>query len=61
MWQEILSAVALLLVLEGLLPFLNPVAFKQNLSRMLQLADSNLRWFGLASMLAGVALLYWVK
>ncbi|MDQ7016538.1 MAG: DUF2065 domain-containing protein [Gammaproteobacteria bacterium] len=61
MWQDILTAIALLLVVEGLLPFLSPAAFKQNLARMLQLADTNLRWFGLASMLAGVLLLYWVK
>ncbi len=59
--SEILSAVALLLVIEGLLPFASPRAYRQAVAQLARLPDRQLRLVGLASMLAGVLLLYWIR
>ena len=61
MWNDLLAALALLLVIEGILPFLNPQALRTTLLQMSKLDDRALRLLGLGSMLAGVALLYWVR
>ncbi len=60
-WQDLLAALALMLVLEGILPFLNPQRYR-NLLRMLdQMDDATVRRIGLVSMLIGVGLLYLVR
>jgi len=61
MWHELLVAVALLLVIEGVLPFLNPVALRKTLLRVAHLNDRTLRFAGLTSMVAGCLLLYLVR
>jgi len=61
MWNDLLAAVALVLVLEGILPFLNPQGLRKTLLTMSQLDDRTLRWIGLISMTAGVGLLYIVR
>jgi len=61
MWNDLLAAIALLLVMEGILPFLNPRALRATLQQMLKLDDRALRLIGLGSMLLGLALLYWVR
>ena len=58
MWQELLRALAIVLVLEGILPFLSPVSWKRFVHSMLSVPDRSLRIAGLGMMLAGVALLY---
>lgn len=55
---DLLSAFALLLVLEGLLPFASPDLLRRTLLQVAQLDDRSLSLSGLASMLAGVVLLY---
>jgi hypothetical protein len=60
-WSDLLAALALYLVLEGILPFLNPQGLKRVMSSLLNVADSQLRVWGLASMSAGLALLYFVR
>lgn len=60
MWNELLIALALMLVIEGVLPFLSPDTFRRTLVTMLRLDDRGLRLTGLASMLIGLALLYWI-
>ena len=52
-----LSALALVLVFEGLLPFVNPGAWRRVFERALQLSDGQIRLLGLASLASGVALL----
>jgi uncharacterized protein YjeT (DUF2065 family) len=59
-WSDLGAAFALYLVLEGIFPFLNPQGLKQALATLSQLANGTLRMFGLASMLAGLALLYFI-
>ena len=51
------SAIALVLILEGLLPFLNPGAWRRAFERALQMTDAQIRLVGLASLAAGVAVL----
>ena len=58
MWSGLLDAVALLLVLEGIMPFLSPSSVRRLLARLNELGDRSLRIAGLASMVAGVLLLY---
>jgi uncharacterized protein len=55
------AAVALMLVFEGLLPFLSPGGWRQTFLKLLQLRDGQLRFFGLASILAGLGLLWLVR
>jgi uncharacterized protein YjeT (DUF2065 family) len=50
-------AFALMLVLEGVLPFLAPQAWRQTFQRMIALSDGQLRFVGMASMLGGLLLL----
>jgi len=61
MWVDVLTALSLFLVLEGLFPFLNPQGFKRHMSQILQMPDSGLRIAGLASMAMGALLLYVVR
>lgn len=58
MGNELALAVALLLILEGILPFLNPAGLRRVLLVLSQLNDAQLRFAGLTSMLLGVLLLY---
>lgn len=59
--QDLLAAVALLLVIEGIVPFLKPDALRRALALMGQMDNRTMRISGLVSMLSGLALLYWVK
>jgi uncharacterized protein YjeT (DUF2065 family) len=57
-WQEILTAVALVLVIEGMLPFVGPGRYRQLVAQIARLGDNQLRTFGLTSMIAGLLLLF---
>ncbi len=57
-WHDLLNAVALLLILEGLLPFIKPESIKKVYQTMSQTPESSLRMIGLASIVAGLVLLY---
>ena len=61
MWHDILVALALLLVIEGILPFLNPAGIRRALIMMAQMEDRQLRFGGLTIMVIGVALLYLIN
>jgi len=61
MWEEIGVAVALLLVLEGILPFLSPRLTRQSLVNMIQMTDGSMRATGLVCMVFGLILLYLVR
>lgn len=60
MLSKILMAVALVLVIEGILPFLNPAGWRRMMVMAAQLDDATLRAIGLTSMVLGVVLLYLV-
>ena len=58
MWSELLTGLALVLVLEGIMPFINPDGLRKMFAMALQLNDTTLRFMGLSSMIAGLVLLY---
>jgi hypothetical protein len=56
----VIGALALMLVFEGLLPFLSPQAWRQVFERALKMTDGQIRFIGLSSMLLGLLmLLFW--
>ena len=61
MWHDLLLALALLLVIEGLLPFLNPAGFKQAMQMISQMDEKQLRISGFVSMMVGVVIMYIVN
>lgn len=58
MWHNLLIAVALMLVVEGVLPFLSPERVRKLMLQVAQSDDRVLRTLGLLSMVLGVVLLY---
>jgi hypothetical protein len=60
-WSDLLAAIALLLVIEGMVPFLNPQSLRKMLETVSQLDDRTLRIVGLVSMVVGVILLTIVR
>jgi len=55
--QTVVAAIALMLVFEGLLPFFSPSSWRSVVRRIGSLADGQIRFFVMASILVGVALL----
>ncbi|WP_456376588.1 DUF2065 domain-containing protein [Thiolapillus sp.] len=60
-WRDLWAALALMLVLEGILPFLNPGRFRNMLRMLDEMDDALVRRIGLVSMLVGLGLLYLVR
>ena len=60
-WTEILTALALVLVIEGLLPFALPRRYRQMVAEIVQLSDNHIRIVGLVVILTGLVLLYVVR
>jgi len=52
--EALLAALSLMLVVEGLLPFLSPTVWRQLFSRMLAMSDGQIRFVGLTSMVIGL-------
>ena len=61
MGKLLLTALALMLVIEGLLPFLAPGVWRETFRRITELSDGQLRFIGLTSMLAGLLLLFFSR
>ena len=60
-WTEILTALALVLVIEGMLPFISPSKYRQMVAEIAQLGDNQIRNIGLLVMFAGLLLLFFVR
>ena len=60
-WSELFAALAIASILEGMMPFLNPAAMRRLLQKIVAMEDRELRFGGLASMLAGLVILYLVR
>jgi len=61
MWQDLWVALALVLVIEGVLPFVNPNGMRNAWQQMAQMDDKSLRIAGLVSMIAGLIVLNLVR
>ena len=57
MSELLLSAMALMLVVEGLLPFLSPGLWRSIFERAIRMSDGQIRFLGLSSMVAGLVML----
>jgi uncharacterized protein YjeT (DUF2065 family) len=60
-WDDLLAGLALLLVVEGLFPFLNPGRARRSFEQLARLADGELRLAGLVSMGVGLGLLFFAR
>ncbi len=60
-WADFFAALALYLVIEGLLPFVSPSGWRRSLAMLAQLSDAQLRIFGLGVVISGLALLVLVR
>ncbi|TAK85166.1 MAG: DUF2065 domain-containing protein [Betaproteobacteria bacterium] len=56
-----LMALALMLILEGVLPFLAPNLWRDTFRRITQMSDGQIRFVGLSSMIVGLLLLLWAR
>lgn len=61
MSENLLLALALMLVIEGILPFIVPTLWRDTFRRLTELTDGQIRFVGLTSMLVGLLLLYLVR
>jgi len=61
MSENLLLAFALMLVIEGILPFIVPTLWRDTFRRLTELTDGQIRFVGLTSMLVGLMLLYLVR
>jgi len=60
-WTEILTALALVFVIEGMLPFVSPAKYRQMVAEITRMSDSSIRNVGLVVMIAGLVLLFFVR
>ena len=60
-WRDLLTALCLALVIEGLLPFAAPHRWKEAMRQMASVDNTVLRGVGFAAMAAGTVLLYFVR
>jgi len=56
--QTFVTALALMLVFEGLLPFVSPASWRSLVRRIGVLTDGQIRFFGMSSIVAGLVLLF---
>ena len=61
MATTLLMALALMLIFEGVLPFLAPNLWRDTFRKITQMSDGQIRFVGLSSMLVGVLLLVWAR
>ena len=60
-WSEILTALALVFIIEGLLPFASPGRYRQMVAQVVRFDDNTIRTFGLVIIVIGLVLLYFVR
>ena len=61
MWQDVFTAFALYMIIEGMIPFVGPDFFRRIVARIGELSDNHLRATGFTVMLAGLILLFVVR
>lgn len=57
-WTDLLNAIALLLILEGLMPFISPSGMKDTYKKLQEMPEKQLRIIGLVGIVCGIILLY---
>ncbi len=56
-----LLGLAMMLIVEGMIPFVSPALWRDTFRKLLTLKDGQLRFVGMTAMLSGIILLYWIK
>ncbi|MGA7594077.1 MAG: DUF2065 domain-containing protein [Gallionella sp.] len=56
-----LLGLAMMLIVEGMIPFVSPGLWRETFRKLLTLKDGQLRFVGMTAMLSGIILLYWIK
>jgi uncharacterized protein YjeT (DUF2065 family) len=56
-----LLGLAMMLVVEGMIPFVSHGLWRETFSKLVTLTDGQLRFVGITAMLSGLLLLYWIK
>jgi uncharacterized protein YjeT (DUF2065 family) len=60
-WTDLFAALAIVCIIDGVMPFINPAGMKRLLSRIAALEDREIRVAGLVSMAIGLAILFVVR
>ena len=60
-WDDLLAALSLVMVIEGIVPFVSPHSLRNLLEKVTRIDDRTLRITGLVSMICGVIMLYVVR
>jgi uncharacterized protein YjeT (DUF2065 family) len=60
-WQDLFSALALVLIIEGIVPFISPETLRNTYKRITEMNDRTVRVSGLVSMMAGVIFLTLIR
>jgi len=60
-WQDLFSAIALVFVIEGIMPFISPGSLRKTYQRLMEMNDLSIRITGLLSMIAGVVILGFIR
>ncbi len=61
MWVDIATAIALYLIIDGMIPFVGPGFFRRTVARMMEMDDNQLRMSGFVIMICGLVLLFVVR
>ncbi len=61
MWQDLWAALALVLIIEGVMPFLNPRGLRRTMQLLSEISDNTLRFVGLSCMVVGTILLALIR
>ena len=60
-WSDLGAAIALMLIIEGMMPFINPKTFRQMLEMVSQMEERHVRTLGGVWMGLGLLVLYWAR
>jgi uncharacterized protein len=60
-WDVLLAGVALMLIFEGIMPFVSPATWKDTMRQAINLSDGQLRFLGLVAIAIGLALLFFLR
>jgi len=60
-WGDLLTALALVMIIEGIIPFISPRGYKNTMQQLTAMPESTLRSIGFGLMLVGVVFLYFVR
>jgi uncharacterized protein YjeT (DUF2065 family) len=59
--NDLWAALALVLVIEGIFPFVSPGGWRRMFAKLLELQDGQLRFFGLCAIVLGLVLLFFLN